>query len=77
MAAVVELSDEVVALSELVSKWRAENEAAIADQAHLAKIQKSILCRQRRMDALCKAADSIVQSMARTGCPTYTVNDLL
>lgn len=76
MSSAPEFSDEAVALSELISKWKVEDAIVLADQIRLAHLQKTMALRQARMSALVDAADKIVQSMSR-GRPTYTVKDLL
>lgn len=76
-AAAPEFSDEAKALSSIVSEWQVENIQSLKEQAALLAIQQQMMTRQRRMDALCKAADKIIQSMARAGKATYTVEDLI
>ena len=65
----VSISDELIALREIVDAWQLEN-------AELLKDQKRILVRQRRLAALSNAADKIIASKARTQ-RLYTVIDLI
>lgn len=69
MAVVADLSDELIALREIVDEWQKEN-------AELLKDQKRILVRQRRLTALSNAADKIIAAKARSQ-RLYTVMDLI
>jgi hypothetical protein len=71
VAAVAEvvISDELLALREIVDAWQLEN-------AELLKDQKRILVRQRRLVALSNAADKIIAAKARAE-RLYTVADLI
>lgn len=70
-------SDEAVALSELVNQWEVENAHSLDEQAELRVLQKRMAVRQIKMTSLVDAANEIIQSIAKNGGPTYTVNDLL
>lgn len=77
MALEVEISDEAKALSALLTKLEAENERDLADQMALDSIKQSMGIRRSNVVALCESINKIVISMARSGKPLYTVQDLI
>jgi hypothetical protein len=65
----VQLSDEWVAIKQIVDEWVLQNEG-------LLKAQRQVLLHQRRLAALSASADKIISAKTR-GKRSYSLTDLL